>query len=319
MKTHTRTHRLAALLLLLPLLLSCTAFPDLGLGDLDPNVSKEFPNGEAYLLSYTSNGDGTCYVSSIRINPATTDPIAVNVPATSPDGDRVVEIRTPLSTNLPTLLQKAAYQNLFAKLQTAVDNGTLDSFTYNRLASYFSFKGIGDFMSLDALQELRQEYPLGEFTNLYVLAKDLSLEEAQWIGAMLYLHAGYTSTDWYNDCRALLEFAKSIGKDSKIILDTLPSVAYEATGGEKITALSLPAGVTTLNPAALAPFVALEQVSLPGTLKELPAQAFAGMPKLTSIHFDGTQEQWTALPKGSNWSPSGSLTVQCTNGSVEEP
>ena len=319
MNTHIRARKIATLLLLLPLLLSCSAFPNLGLGDLDPNVSKEFPNGEAYLLSYTSNGDGTCYVSDLRVNPAATGPIAVTIPATSPDGDRVVEMRATLSTNLPTMLQEAAYQSLFAKLQAAVDNGTMDSFTYNRLASYFSFKGIGDFMSLDALQELQREYPLGEFTNLYVLAKDLSLEETQWIGAMLYLHAGYTSTDWYNDCQALLEFAKSIGKDSKTILDTLPSVIYETTGGEKITELSLPAGVTTLNSAALVPYVALERVSLPGTLKELPAHAFAGLPKLTAIQFDGTLEQWNALPKGSNWSPSGSLTVQCTNGSVEEP
>ena len=49
---------------------------------------------ENYYISYTSNGDGTCFVSGIVVKEAGVD---VKIPKKSPDGDTVTAVKVSFS------------------------------------------------------------------------------------------------------------------------------------------------------------------------------------------------------------------------------
>ncbi|MBQ8432873.1 MAG: leucine-rich repeat domain-containing protein [Clostridia bacterium] len=334
--------RAIALLLLLPLLIACDALPDLGLGSLNPLASKDFPNGEAYVISYVSNGDGTCYVNAIRVNPAVEESIDIVIPATSPDGDRVVTVRASLAPNLPTMLDETAYLALSAKLQAATDAGLINDFERNKMTAYFEKKGVDDgFISLADLEALRQEYPLAEFVTVYILAKDLSPVEIQWLCRTLST-IGYTSADWVRDCQALHDAAQIVGGPTReAALASLPALPLADASTDKITSILLPDSVTYVDFALYTPCTSITQWSLPACVRQIPESAFPGFTALTSvtlhanltaiedqaffacsqlteIHFEGSTEQWEAIQKGKQWKPLQAITVHCSDGTVTE-
>ena len=74
-----------------------------------------------YKLVYSSNGDGTCTVVDILINPHVTEPFTVVIPEWSPDGDLVTAVATNgfSSINLPLMMTEAYWNAMDAKIKEA--------------------------------------------------------------------------------------------------------------------------------------------------------------------------------------------------------
>ncbi len=64
-------------------------------------------------------------------------------------------------------------------------------------------------------------------------------------------------------------------------------------------------------------YTSLESITIPDGVTSIGYRAFSDCYSLTSITFEGTKEQWTAITKGSSWNYStGSYTIYCTDGNI---
>ena len=61
----------------------------------------------------------------------------------------------------------------------------------------------------------------------------------------------------------------------------------------------------------------LTSITIPESVASINGAAFYGCKKLTNVRYSGTQEQWNAITKGSNWNYNVPATyVQCFDGQV---
>lgn len=75
--------------------------------------------GEPFELTFTFNGDGTCKISDITINPAYRENFTLTIPATSPEGERVVAVENPggfAEINVPYILLPEDFEAFQAML-----------------------------------------------------------------------------------------------------------------------------------------------------------------------------------------------------------
>lgn len=64
---------------------------------------------------------------------------------------------------------------------------------------------------------------------------------------------------------------------------------------------------------------AMESVYIPGGVVSIGGNAFASCAMLTSVHFKGTLEKWSAVSKGDSWDYStGDYTIYCTDGEIKK-
>ena len=73
MKNKLRISLLIAMALLALLMISCRK-------KQEPQVEPGFDEDTHYLISYESNGDGTCYVSEIRTDPSYSQSFVLEIP-----------------------------------------------------------------------------------------------------------------------------------------------------------------------------------------------------------------------------------------------
>lgn len=71
--------------------------------------------------------------------------------------------------------------------------------------------------------------------------------------------------------------------------------------GNNITSVKVPEGYTDIGMGAFAFFSNLTNIKLPESLTEIGNSAFNGCTSLKTINFKGTEAQWNAITKGSNW------------------
>ena len=84
----------------------------------DSPSAGDTPKDAPYELEFVSNGDGTCYVSEITINPLYGKEFVLEIPKKSPSGDRVTEIRPDCFDNLlPSVMTEESYQKIDKKLR----------------------------------------------------------------------------------------------------------------------------------------------------------------------------------------------------------
>jgi hypothetical protein len=61
----------------------------------------------------------------------------------------------------------------------------------------------------------------------------------------------------------------------------------------------------------------LTSITIPNSVTSIGSSAFNGCSGLNSITYEGTQEQWNVVSKGTNWKYKVPATyVQCTDGKV---
>ena len=92
------------------------------------------------------------------------------------------------------------------------------------------------------------------------------------------------------------------------------------SGNKRLTTLTIPDGVTTIGEEAFAhcwtqlpksdSFTGLTTVTIPGSVTSIGKNAFTNNQQLTTVNFDGTQEQWNAAG-GKNAGVPSSATFHC--------
>lgn len=88
-------------------------------------------------------------------------------------------------------------------------------------------------------------------------------------------------------------------------------------GGEMITELVIPEGVTEIKSFAFQYCSQLTSVTLPSTLTTIGDQAFFNCSALTDINFDGTTTEWQGITKNYWLNPTGQCTIHCTDGELK--
>ena len=132
---------------------------------------------ENYYVSYTSNGDGTCFVSGIVVKQAG---VEVKIPKKSPDGDTVTAVKAAFSAavypvELPHVLTEQQYN---AIMDTMRENGAKE-FDIAKALSYYMP------CSEKSSQDKLEQYPLAAHSKIYILTDTVTDTEYQNIAERL--------------------------------------------------------------------------------------------------------------------------------------
>ena len=84
-----------------------------------------------------------------------------------------------------------------------------------------------------------------------------------------------------------------------------------------IFSIDIPEGVLIIHGGAFVNCHNLEKVSLPKSLQEIGYNTFFDTPKLKTINYAGTKEDWTRVKRGSNWlTHSGTTIINTADGAI---
>ena len=105
---------------------------------------------------------------------------------------------------------------------------------------------------------------------------------------------------WY--CNSLISIT---------IPNSVTSIGAAAFGNcTALTSITIPDSVTSFGSCAFQNCDSLTSVTIPDRVTAIPDSAFYSCDNLTSIKYRGTQEQWNAISKESDWnSITGSYTM----------
>ena len=269
---------------------------------------------EPYELVFTSNGDGTCKVSDIIINPAYREGFDLTIPAASPDGERVVAVENPEGfgyVNVPRVLLREDYESL--KYFLGKHYGK-DSMTVQRFESYYILRDL-DACSTEALkQNLLTAYPWAAVTDFVMLDETL-VEEievtklAMWIAEAAPEYTAYEAEKKLSDLvseagmtltwgwtpteeRKLLDVEKipdnAMYVDRIVLADGIERIGAEAFSMARVTSVTLPAGLTEIGDRAFYYCTSLAEVAWPqGTLCYIGQNAFCFCIGMTELSLTG--------------------------------
>ena len=227
MKNKLRISLLIAMAFLAMLMISCRK-------KQEPQVEPGFDEDTHYLISYESNGDGTCYVSEIRTDPSYTQSFVLEIPKRSPAGDIVTEIRCePFEIHLPELLSEKDYEEILTKLEQACTDGKLEK------------KDVELFTNRYKLATLTRLCPMAELAPVYERRDGAAEWDVQHSGRnvkalqVIMSYADYTPSDLKEDYDYLRDLTEQSDSENKeTILASLPKLAENY--GSYISEIKLP-------------------------------------------------------------------------------
>ena len=76
-----------------------------------------------------------------------------------------------------------------------------------------------------------------------------------------------------------------------------------------LTSITIPDGVTSIGESAFNYCSSLTSITIPNGVTSIGERAFYKCSSLTTINYTGTEEQWNAISKGTNWNYETSLNV----------
>lgn len=239
--------------------------------------------GSEYDLYYTSNGDGTCYVSDIAVHADVTEDFTLIIPKKSPDGETVVAVKLEgkltrfQPAELPRVVLVEDWNGFLSSFKNAENQGLSDE-----IASLYSQYSPAYETDPEQRQKLLEMYPLAEHTDLYILSHTPST-----LLTVKSMGDAYT-------------VAQRISYDQKVIAYAEANLSGDALN-------------KTLDTVLYHGCEYMKHLSLPATVKEvvIPEVAFV------TISFAGTKKQWeevTAVLHGST-----GVAVECKNGQGSLP
>ena len=252
-------------------------------------------------LEFTSNGDGTCYVSGIG---DCTD-LDIVIPATSPDGDIV------------TSIGHAAFFGCESLTSVEIPDGviSIDSMAFNSCRSLTSINIPNSVTSIGYHAFLE----CTSLTNIDIPASVISIDTGAFDGctsltSVIFAEGSQlTSIDvhTFRDCRSLTNIeipanVISIGDDAFFYCTSLASVTFAESSQ-----------LTSIGNYALCHCTSLTSIEIPDSVTSIGEGAFMYCSNLTSIAFAGTTAQWNNITKGNEWNLEIPATyVQCSDGQV---
>ena len=296
-----------------------------------------------YDLVYVSNGYGTCYVSDIVTYPYYGEKFVLEIPALSPDGDKVTAVRYQgFSHTIPLMLLVEDYDRIEAAMTEKIKEGELNDFLVKKFCVYFSKKSLNEALSVNAKLALLEQYPITEFTDIYIYDQQLAKEwENKRNVSFLYEYGDFTFADLLATHDKLLKVVQESGAQNKEeLLKTIPQLRRDC--GSNIQSVVLPKGIEEVSTELFSTLVNLEtlvlpdcmtqipeamfrfcwclsSITIPKTVTEIGQGAFSGCSNLTAIHFEGTIAEWESVIKMQNWGQGvKDCIVYCTDGEIVE-
>ena len=272
-------------------------------------------------LEFVSNGDGTCYISDIRLNGDT----HIDIPAEY-EGDRVTgigESAFSFSSGLTSVTVPAGVTRIEDHAFSYCDD--LQSVTLQH-----DVESIGDYAFADCVS----------LTSIELPATVTEIGEYAFYGCdgLTELMIPEGVTDIGNSAFSSCENLTSV-----VIVGPLSSVGYGVfstclrlntvtfAGDRAVMGDSMFEGCTHLSDVtvlslldfvganAFSGCVALEVVRLPERVGSMDYGAFENCPSLTHIYYGGTTAQWEQIHFRSDWDyNTGAYTVYCTDGTVDK-
>ena len=225
-------------------------------------AQETFEEQENYHLYFVSNGDGTCALKYITTNAASQEDFTIEIPETSPAGDRVVAIdlqqpsfrSVSQHASFPYVLTAATMESL---QQTALENH-IGWFDFGKLQAYYLKISL---TALDAAtaQERLGAYPIAEYGDIYVFDKNATQGEQDKIYEYLTEYCGWNQEAYAQSVAEIIKLAKQSGSREKA---ELCLTALRNTDLSKAVSLTIPASVTSISGATWSALQWLETVTV---------------------------------------------------------
>lgn len=207
---------------------------------------EEFKEGEHYHIYFTSNGDGTCYISDITTNPNNLEHYTLVIPDSSPRGDVVTKIDiqpfAPLDApkNVPEIIGESYFNKLLTTLQSKVTTQQ-DEFDYQKFLSYYRRYDISEATSEASRKRMIEKYPLCQAMILYAW-EGIGEEDMACASEYLSKQAGFDMKEklgvYYEMAKPTLENERL---DAETIYQLLGALYYR--GAEKMVKINVPSSV----------------------------------------------------------------------------
>lgn len=225
-------------------------------------AQETFEEQENYHLYFVSNGDGTCALKYITTNAASQEDFTIEIPETSPTGDRVVAIdlqqpsfrSVSQHASFPYVLTAEAMESL---KQTAQENN-ISLFDLGKLQAYYLKISL---TALDAAtaQELLGIYPIAALGDIYVFDTNATQGEQDKIYEYLTEYCGWNQEAYAQSIAEIIKLAKQSGSREKaeLCLTVLRHADLRQT-----VSLTIPASVTSISGATWSALQGLETVTV---------------------------------------------------------
>ena len=279
----------------------------------EPYVAPVYSAG----LKYTSNGDGTCYVSGIG---ACTDTEIV-IPSVSPDGETVVGIGDYAFEDCSSLTSVTIGNSV-----TSIGN---DAFAFciklTSITISDSVTSIGDRalwycynLTSITIPDSVTSIGYGAFQNCYNLTSVTIPDSVTFIGECVFDSCSglveinvdennpyYISIDgnlYTKDGKTMIQYAIGKQDTSFLIPNGVTSIGgYAFSGALNLTSITIPDSVTSIGEYAFESCLSLTSVTIGNGVTSIDEYAFAWCSSLTTINYRGTEEEWNAINKEDYW------------------
>lgn len=259
--------RLLSLLLALLLLFSLTSCIDTE-EDEDYDPTADMADNEPYRLTLTSNGDGTCSVTGVLINPRHKQEFDFVIPDTSPDGELVTAINWgnpfKLSDNVPRVMTLERYNAIVEEFLAAIGDQKTDPYSkgaialrqFQALYSRYSKEAISSHSTPSQLEKILKKYPVLEYSDVAVLYEDVKPHELNALEK--YIHEYVPTLSAKNELEHLKKSLKLKNLNADKIATLLePYAIKDGYSSVWVKSLTLPSGLTEINEGAFKNFTIL--------------------------------------------------------------
>ena len=267
---------------------------------------------QPYQLYFVTNGDGTCSVQGIMINPETDQPFEVVIPEQSPAGDTVVDVmishrymhseKTQISDiqkDLPFAMPLLIPAETFTALCEEMRENGMNDWDYSKFTAYYILMSVKD-LDDRAKQEMLDVYPFVAGGDVYVAPVDELVRICEYLqtysswddqktvecydeilamaqrSGMLVQTSLYLLRDLNDDKLSLVHTVK-IPKSVK----SIGAYAFKMCTG--LTSVEISQGVEMIGDSAFYYCDSLTSITIPDRVTSIGNYAFEGCTGLTSI------------------------------------
>ena len=235
-------------------------------------------------LEFTSNNDGTCYVSGI----GTCQDADLIIPSFSPAGDRV--------TGIGEFAFRARTELTSVTISDSVTSIGAGAFSGCSNLVSITIPFIGAEAGKTASDTY--QYPLG-----YIFGT------SSYTGgvATTQYYYGYSNSSTENTTYYIPSSLRTVA----ITSGNVPRGSFDNC--TNLTSIILPDNVVSIGEYAFAHCYGVTELTIPNSVETIKSSAIYDCSGLTSVIYLGTKDRWYEINEDSNWD---SYTVHCTDGDL---
>lgn len=174
-------------------------------------AADSFEDGNPYHLYFISNGDGTCTLKYVTVDPTFEGDFVIEIPETSFAGDTVTAIdlgqvsgtKSTQYTDFPYILTASSMEALCKAAQISDMSG----FDYKRmLACYLKLSVAG--LDANSCRELLAAYPIVAFGDIYIFDLGATEKQIEGVYGCLTKYCGWDKEMYQKNVDELVSMAK---------------------------------------------------------------------------------------------------------------